>query len=201
MKPFSNRLLIITLIANLSIIVRAQVVTPSESNIEQRVFYLDSWDKKESEYLYKIAYFANSYSKAFYKECDYPIYIRVIDINNYFKVKVDNHTNSYYTDILYNTVKEEEIGLYLIIPTTCVELSRIAKLLDLGFQNFNMLKECKSLIINRMKEKSPVYIHESECELSEWLIESALKCELIKKKGRYVHRFELKNNFECYSIN
>ena len=177
---------------------KSQVVTLNGKVLNNRVYVMSFWEKDKDEFYYKTAQFAYNYSKKFFSKNQCPIYIGVIGYKNYFFVGVDTKYHSYTSDLIFNQVKENEVGLYLTLPDTCIELEQLAKLLDLGFQNYHILKECKSLRISQMEENPGKYIDEKQCEISALLIKSALNSDLSKKKTRFVKRYKLKKKIVCY---
>lgn len=187
------------LISFLPVIVKAQVVTLNDKVIDNRVHICSFYEKNKDYFYVNVAEFTNSYSEKFHHDNHCPIYIRVITYKDYYYVGVDNDGKRYTTELIFSRVRESAIGIYLILPDTCIKLEQVAKLLDIGFQNYYMLKECKSLRIEQMKVNPQEYIDENQCELSDFLIKSALNCELSKKKERFVKRFKSKNKVVCYS--
>jgi hypothetical protein len=186
------------LIYCLPFVVNAQVVTLNDRIIDKRVYVMSFFEKEKHEFYYKVAEFANSYSKKFHGNNICPIYIRVIGYKDYYYVGVDNYGKKYTTELIFSNVIESKIGIYLTLPDTCIELEQLANLLDLGFQNYCMLKECKSFRLEQMIVNPHDYIDERKCELSDLLIKSALNCELSEKKMRFVKRFKIKNKVVCY---
>jgi len=179
-------------------VVKAQVVTLNDRIIDERVYVMSFWEQEKSEFYYRVAEFASSYSKKFYRNNNCPIYIAVIGYKDYFSVGVDNDRMNYTTELIFNIVRESKIGIDLTLPDTCIELEQVAKLLDIGFQNYCMLKECKSLRIEQMKVNPQEYIDGNQCELSDLLIKSVLNCELSEKKMRFVQMFLKKKKVVCY---
>ncbi len=189
---------IICLLFCFPFVARAQVVVLNERIIDDRIHVMSFWEKEKNEFYYKVAQFASSYSKKFYRNNNCPIYIRVIDFKDYYYVGVDNDRKNYTTELIFSIVRESKVGIYLTLPDTCIELEQVANLLDIGFQNYCMLKDCKALRLEQMKVNPQKYIDENQCELPKLLIKSSLNCLLNKKKLRFVHRFKSKNTVVCY---
>ena len=183
----SHKIFFIFFILFFNFTVKAQVVVLNEKNINNRVFYPDDWDAKRSEYYHSVAEFIDNYSRSFHSTNHCPIYIR-FQKNTYF-VGVDNHYRDYNTELIFNSVREREVGLYLIFPDTCMEFEQFAKLVDLGFQNFCILKECKILSNNLRNDDPEKYIDLSNCELTDLIVRSALNCDLSRKKNKFVNRY------------
>lgn len=187
------------LIYSLPFVVNAQVVTLNDRIIDERVYVMSFFEKEKHEFYYKVAEFANAYSKKFHGNNICPIYIGVIGDKDYYYVGVDNYGKKYTTELIFSNVRESKIGIYLTLPDTCIELEQLANLLDLGFQNYCMLKRCKFLRLEEMKVHPHDYIDENKCELSDVLIKSALNCELDVRKVRFIRRFKSKYRVACYS--
>ncbi|KAF5034551.1 hypothetical protein DSECCO2_594940 [anaerobic digester metagenome] len=192
-----NLLVLVTLLS-FPFFVKGQIVL-NDRVIDNRVHVNSFHNEEKNDYYCKLALFANSFSKKFYDN-DCPIYIAIFSSKEYYHISVDNKGGSYTTELIFNKVKEENIGLDIILPDTCIELETLAKLLDLGYKNYEMLKRCKSLRLELMKTNAIEYIDNRQCELSDLLIKSSIQSStLSKKQERYIRRFQYKNNIHCYT--
>lgn len=177
--------LLLIVIFNLQI--SCQVVL-NRRNFE-RVNFSNSEDSSERKYYETIAFVINDYVKKFHKHEKLRIIITMYKTP--YEVILDNELKTLINQ-LQSEDKKLDYGLFVRLPDSCLSMSRMFNLIDLGFDSKDSMLSClKKRYITTTK-----WFPQEECYPSQETIDNFINMNLPDNQNRFLKKMMRKYNIK-----